>query len=108
MLPLVLLLLLAVLQVGVMMRDQLLVSGAAREAAREAAVSNEVSRAENAARRAAPGIEMSIEVARGRNRGDPVRVVVRGRPTALPLVGRIVADRTLKASATMRVERVAP
>lgn len=88
-----------------MLRDQLLVVSAAREGAREAAVSSDPSRIEGAARRAAPGLDLSIEIARGPKRGDPVRVAVTAKPTALPLVGEIVAGRRLTAAATMRVER---
>lgn len=104
-LPLVLLLLLGLLQAGLMLRDQLLVVSAAREAAREASVSNDRIRIERAAQRAAPGLDPQIDVTRGDRRGDPVRVIVTAHPTAIPLVGRIVEGRTLRASAVMRMER---
>jgi hypothetical protein len=104
-LPLVLMLLLGLLQVGLMLRDQLLVSSAAREAAREAAVSNDRARIEAAAARAAPNLDLEVKLNRGRHRGEAVSVVVRANMTPVPLIGRIVAGRTLNASATMRVER---
>lgn len=106
-LPLVLLMLLSLLQVGIMLRDQLLVSSAAREAAREAAVSTDPARIEAAGRRAAPGLALSLDINRGRNRGDPVTVQVSAKPLRIPLVGALVADRILRARATMRVERAA-
>lgn len=104
-LPLVLLLLLGLLQVGLMLRDQLLVASAAREAAREAAVSKDTGRIEAAAARAAPNLDLEVRVNRGKRRGDAVGVVVRARTTPVPLVGQIVAGRRLTASATMRMER---
>lgn len=104
-LPLVLMLLLGLLQVGLVVRDQLLVSSAAREAAREAAVSKDMARIEAAAARAAPNLNLDVKVNRGRQRGDAVGVVVRASATPVPLVGRIVAGRRLTASATMRMER---
>lgn len=103
-LPLVLLLLLGLLQVGVMLKDQMLVTSAAREGAREAAVSADAGRATASANRAAPGLRLRVVVREGIERGDPVTVDVFGTPTALPLVGAIVAGRLLKASATMRME----
>lgn len=104
-LPLVLLVLLALLQGALVVRDLILVTGAAREAAREGAVSPDRTRIEAAARRYAPGLELSVDVDRGRHRGDPVVVVVSAPPVALPLVGALVTGRTVRGSATMRVER---
>ena len=104
-LPFVLLLLLVLLQAGVMLRDQLVVVGAAREAAREAAVSPERARIEAAARRAAPGLDLSIKLARGPRRGDLASVDVSARPTTLPLVGGVVSGRRLSSKAVMRVEQ---
>jgi len=108
-LPVVLLLLLAVLQVALLARDVVLVTHAAREAARAAATDPRPSVA-RAAALAASGLEPSrltvTTTVRGR---DPstrrVRVEVAYRaPTAVPLVGAIVADRTIRTTATMRVE----
>jgi len=104
-LPLVLVVLLALLQGGVLLRDQLLVTSAAREGAREAAVSAQLARVEAAARRAAPNLALGVTLRRGRARGESAVVTVTARPVRLPLVGAIVAGRTLRSSATMRVER---
>ena len=107
-LPLVALVLLAVVQVGLVVRDQVLVVHAAREAAREAAVEP----APDASRRAAlagSGLEadrVSVDVTGRRGAGSRVRVEVRYRaPTRVPLVGAAVGDVDLEATATMRVER---
>jgi hypothetical protein len=107
-LPFVFLLLLGLLQAGLMLRDQLVVAGAAREAAREAAVSAELQRIEAAARRAAPDLDLTVRVNRGARRGDPARVEVIARPTTLPLVGSIASGRKLTSTAVMRVEQGDP
>jgi Flp pilus assembly protein TadG len=107
-LPLVLLLLLVVVQLGLLVRDQILVVHAAREAAREAAVEP----APEAPRRAAlasSALADSRLTVTSTGRGGPgsrVRVEVAYRaPTAVPLFGAALGDLTLRASATMRVER---
>lgn len=107
-LPLVMILLLAVAQLGLLVRDQILVVHAAREAAREAAVDP----AADAPRRAAVA-SSSLSDSRltvtstGRgSAGSRVRVEVAYRTSsAVPLLGAAVGNLTLRASATMRVER---
>jgi Flp pilus assembly protein TadG len=106
--PLVALVLLAVVQVGLVVRDQVLVVHAAREAAREAAVEP----APDASRRAAldgSGLEadrLSVDVTGRGGAGTRVRVQVRYRaPTRVPLVGAALDDVELEATASMRVER---
>ncbi|MCU1377664.1 MAG: hypothetical protein JWN29_647 [Acidimicrobiales bacterium] len=106
-LPLVAALALALLQVTLVVRDQVLLTHAAREAAREAAVSADaaaVRRAATSGARLDPG-RLDIEV-RGRGApGSRVTVVVGYRsPTAVPLVGALVGDVHLSSTATMRVE----
>ncbi len=104
-LPIVLVLVLGLVQIGLFMRDQLLVASAAREGAREAAVTPDRDRIARVARRAAPGLDLDIDVDRGLRRGDPARVRVSASPTRVPLVGQIVGGRRLRGEATMRVER---
>ena len=107
-LPLVALLLLAVVQVAVVARDQVLVAHAAREAVRAAAVDPDVDAARRAAEQAGPlaADRLGVEVTGRDGVGSRVRVVVSYTvPTRLPLVGRALDDVTLSASATMRVER---
>ena len=104
-LPVILLLLLGLLQAGVLFRDQLVVAAAAREAAREAAVTADHGKIAGAARRAAPGLRIDVEVVRGQKRGDRAAVVITAQPTKLPLVGKVVARKRLRAEATMRVEQ---
>jgi Flp pilus assembly protein TadG len=106
-LPLVVTLLLAVIQVGLLVRAEVLVTHAAREAARAAAVDADPQAAARAAS-AATALEpkrMTVNV-QGRNGpGSRVRVeVTYTAPTDVPLVGGLLGDVTLKATATMRVE----
>ena len=107
-LPLLLMLILGLLQVGVMVRDQIMVLGAAREAVRQAAVINDPEVITGAARKAAPVLDLSVEISRGSRRGEAANVRVSGRPVKLPLVGNMVSAITLKASATLRVETSDP
>ena len=104
-LPLVVLALLLVIQVGLIARDQVLVVNAAREGARIAAVEG----AGAASGAAAPGlrsgrvdVSAAIESA---GSGDLVRVRVHYRaPTDVPLVGSLLGDPMLTAEVVMRVE----
>lgn len=111
MLPLVVTVLLAVVQVGLLVRDEVVVVHAAREAARAAAVD----RAPDAAWRAAAGAvhdtgvdpgRLAVDVTGRAGAGSHVRVTVRYHPSsAVPIVGRLVSAMTLTGTATMRVER---
>jgi hypothetical protein len=106
-LPLVAGLLLLVVQVGLLARDQVLVTHAAREGARAAAVDPAPSAATDAARRSGDLDPVRLTVtATGRDGpGSHVVVTVRYRaPTAVPLLGRLLGDVDLEAEATMRVE----
>ena len=106
-LPLVMMVLLAVVQVGLLVRDQILVVHAAREAAREAAVDPSPDAPKRAAVASSTLAESRLTVtSSGRGAaGSRVRVDVAYRaPTAVPLLGAAVGDLTLRASATMRVE----
>lgn len=107
-LPLVATLLLALLQVGFVVRDQILVAHAAREAAREAAVDPEP----EAARRAAvagSGLDPSrLEIVVTGREGPGSRAEVTARfvsRTDVPVVGALLDDIPLRARAAMRVER---
>jgi TadE-like protein len=107
-LPLLAVLMLALVQAVVLARDQLLVTHAAREAARAAAVDPDPGAPRRAAIRAGPLDPGRLEVDTGPRGtvGTSVRVEVRYRePTTLPIVGRAIGDVTLSSEATMRVER---
>jgi Flp pilus assembly protein TadG len=106
-LPLLALLLLSVVQVGLVVRDQVLVTHAAREAARAAAVDPQAATAREAAEAAArlEPDRLTVELSGSTAPGGRLTVTVRYRsPTTVPVVGALVGDRTLTAEATMRVE----
>lgn len=107
-LPLVVLVVMFIVQAGFVVRDQVLVTHATREAARAAAVSD-ADRLEAAVRAARQAGDLEVDrlgVTVSMLEGDSsVRVVVSYRsPTDLALVGALVPDITLDASVVMRVE----
>ena len=107
-LPLVAILALVLLQVTLVVRDQVLVVHAAREAVRQAAVDPDAAAARHAAADGSgldPG-RLDVDVSGRGDAGSRVRVTVRYRSrTDVPVVGRMVGDVPLEASATMRVEQ---
>jgi Flp pilus assembly protein TadG len=107
-LPLLALAGLAVLQVALVARDQVLVVHAAREGARQAAVdaSPEAARRGALAGAALDPSRTEVEASGRAGAGSRVTVRVRYRsPTDVPLVGGLVPELVLGADATMRVER---
>lgn len=106
-LPVVVLLLLTVLQVGLLARDVVLVTHASREAARAAATDGDPGAARAAATASsglAPG-RLTVSVAGRGEAGSRVRVVVTYRAvTTVPVIGALLGDRTIRSTATMRVE----
>lgn len=106
-LPLLALLLLAMLQVALVVRDQVLVTHAAREAAREAAVADDPGAGRRGALAGARLDPDRLEVRTAGRHGPGSRVtatVIYRSPTYVPLVGRMVGDVQVRASVTMRVE----
>lgn len=107
-LPLVVVLLVALVQAGLLVRDQVLLIHAAREAARAAAVDADAGAATRAARNAGPldPGRLRVRVTGRDGRGSRVTAhVAYDSPIRLPVVGRRLGDVPLRASATMRVER---
>ena len=108
-LPILLLVLLALVQVGVLARDSLLLTQASRAGAREAAVQPSSDAVEQAVRDAAPGLEadrLSVNIDRSGTRGSPVTVSVGYEAPVATLLGGwlLPASVPLAASATMRQE----
>jgi Flp pilus assembly protein TadG len=108
-LPLVLVVVLALVQVGLLVRDRLLVEAAARAAARAAAVQDDPAAISAAALAAAPGLDptrASVETTRVGERGSPVTVrFLYAAPFRVPLVGWLVGSGvTLTAEAAARQE----
>ena len=107
-LPLLGILLLVLVQVGVIVREQILVVHAAREAAREAAVDPSLDAARAAASASSSLDPHRLDVTFTGRGAAGSRVQVRakyGPPTGVPLIGEVVKGLRLEASATMRVER---
>jgi len=115
-LPVVILALLLVVQVGLVARSQVLVVHAAREGARAAAVGGSSSTV-RAAAASSPGldarhmrvdvdVDVGVGVAGGGIGGGALaRVEVRYRaPTDVPLVGALLGEPELTAEVAMRVE----
>jgi Flp pilus assembly protein TadG len=102
-LPVVVLLLLAMLQVALVGRDQLAIELAAREAARAAAVSADPGAAARlAAERVTSLRPLQVAVSAG---SDTVTVTVRYTSvTDVAMIGRLVRDVALRATVTMAVE----
>ncbi|MDP9402261.1 MAG: pilus assembly protein [Actinomycetota bacterium] len=106
-LPLVALLLLAVTQVALVVRDQVLVVHAAREAARAAAVDPTLDAARRAALAGAPLAEdrLRLELSGQGKGGQQVRATLWYRsPTLAPVVGALLPDVVVRAQASMRRE----
>ena len=110
-LPLLVVLLLAVVQVALVARDEVLVVHAARAGARAAAADDSPAAAGHAARSAAAldSGRLSTRTSYQGGRSGTVTVVVRYRaPTDVPVVGRLLPDVNLEANAAMRVESPSP
>lgn len=102
--PFIALVLLAVIQVGLVVRGRILVTHAAREGARVAAVGgsdSEVGRAAMAAGNL-PLDRMRVEV--DRSGGVASVTVIYSDPTDVPLVGAMLGDAEMEAVARMRIE----
>lgn len=102
-LPVVVTLLLVVLQVGLVVRDQMVVLHATRAAGRAVIVDPSMAAARDAAERSgAPGATVRVE---GSLRpGAMVTVTVSAAPTAVPVVGRVLAGRRITERLTVQVE----
>lgn len=103
--PVVLVGILLVLQLALVARDQVLVSHAAREAARSAAVDDRAGAPRDGALRATTALDPARLQVDADRIGERVTVHVRYRSrTALPLVGALLPDPTLSATVVMRIE----
>jgi Flp pilus assembly protein TadG len=107
-LPIVLLVLAAVVEIGLIAGDQIRLWHAAREAARVAVVEPDPATAVKAAEAAGfetVDVSISPEVPR-RKAGSPLTVALSfDRPGVVPLVGKLFEAVELTSEATMRIER---
>ncbi len=109
-LPLLLVVGLALLQVGLLAKDQLVVQEAARAGARQAAVSSDDGSVRDAVADAGGGLDRSrltVSVSRDEASDGPVSVVVAYEaPIAIPMVRWLFPSGVrVSAEATMRQER---
>ena len=106
-LPIVLLLLGAVIEVGLLAGDQVRVEHAAREAARAAAVDEDMTAIKSAAGAGGlDGLEVHVApAAASRVQGEPIVVDVRyPRDALVPFIGALFSPR-MTATAQMRIEK---
>lgn len=102
--PVVVVMVLCLVQAAVVLRDDLALTHAAREAARAASLDPDPARAGRAATAVLPGAVVHSGTRPAV--GELVRVRVSYRSaTDLPLVGPLLPDPVLVAAAAMRVER---
>lgn len=108
-LPLLLVIALALVQVGLLVRDRLLVESAARAGARAAAIQEDATAIHDAVTQAAPDLDpdaLTVSVSRGGARGDPVSVSIGYLSVVrVPLVGWLFGSHlTMRAEVTDRQE----
>jgi Flp pilus assembly protein TadG len=107
-LPLLLVLVLAVVQIGLFVRDDLVLVGSARAGARQAAVSADDESVRSAVSADAPGLDptrMEVTIARTQRGGPATVSLTYAAPQAVPFVGWLFPSSVaLHATAVMRQE----
>jgi len=108
-LPLVLLLALATLELALIAKDQLVLQGASRAGARQAAVATDDASVQQAVLQAAVGLDatrIGVTIQRDGDVGQPVEVTVTYRaPIAIPAIAWLFpTEIDMTAKATMRQE----
>ena len=101
-LPVLLIIVLGIIQVGVAIRNELAVELAAREGARAAVVSSDPSGA--AGRAARRSVRMPIEVSTQTPSHTVEVTITYTGPTDVPIIGRFLGPSTHQATATMATE----
>jgi Flp pilus assembly protein TadG len=101
-LPIVLIVILGMTQVGVAIRNELAVELAAREGARAASVSASPQSAASAAATAA--VELPIAVSTSMTATSVTVTVTYVDPTDVPIIGKFIGPSTHQAAATMALE----
>lgn len=104
-LPIVVLALLLVLQVGLIVRDRVLVVHATRTAARAVIVEPDAAAASRAVDALDAGADYSVRVGGDARPGGLAEVTVSARASMLPLVGRLVPAPILRERMVVRVEQ---
>lgn len=107
-LPVLILLFAALVQIGVVTSDHVRLWHAAREAVRVAVVDDDAEAIRAAAERSGlDGLELGVNPPpQGRVRGEPLTVSLSYRPAAsIPVVGAVLSGIVMRVSATMRIEQ---
>jgi hypothetical protein len=108
-LPIVVMLLLLTVQVGLLARDRVMVVNAARVAARAAAVDPTLAGVTGALERLGPPVDRAQVILGGDAApGAMLPVTVRMRPTAMPLIGRLIGDKWMSERLVVMVEGDGP
>jgi Flp pilus assembly protein TadG len=105
--PVVIVVLAALVEIGFVVSDQVRLWHAAREAARVAVVDPDGGAITEAARRTGfEALDVSVDPAVPfRRQGAPLTVTVAyDRPGSMPFIGGVIGARELSAEATMRIE----
>ncbi len=95
---------LVLVQVGLLVRDHILVAHATREAARAAAITPSTEAARTAAHKAV-GLDLAVQTSGGRVTGQQLQVQVSYKTHAtVPLIKHLFPDITITETLTVRVE----
>ncbi|MBN2168974.1 MAG: pilus assembly protein [Actinobacteria bacterium] len=110
-LPAVVLVLVAIMQVAISLNCYLAIANASRQGARSASSSNDIEAGRMTALKATSGLpgenaSVDVEFPEGRSKGSPVKVTVSYEmPLLFPGIEKLVPQPTFKRSTTMALER---
>ncbi|MBN1288949.1 MAG: pilus assembly protein [Actinobacteria bacterium] len=110
-LPAVVLVLIAIIQVAISLNCYLAISNASRQGARSASSSNDIETGRRTALKATSGLpgdsaSVDVEFPKGRSKGSPVKVTVTYKmPLVFPGIEKLIPQPTFKRSTTMALER---
>lgn len=102
--PVIVVFILLIIQVGIVVRQKILVTNSSREAARILSVENNSGRASNKVKEIIK--DADVKISRPSKQGEYLTVVVSDVVESnLPILGMLVPDVTVKSKTTMRVEK---
>lgn len=102
--PVVVLFLLIIMQVGIIVRQKILVTHSSREAARILSVENNSGRATGKVKEVISGAD--VKISRPSKQGEYLTVTVSDVVESnMPILGMLIPDVTVKSKTSMRVEK---
>lgn len=102
--PVIVVFILLIIQVGIVVRQKILVTNSSREAARILSVENNSGRASNKVKEIIK--DADVKISRPSKQGEYLTVIVSDVVESnLPILGMLVPDVTVKSKTTMRVEK---